>query len=166
MKNYYLAGLIIFNCLNLSCNKEKKAINEENRTIQKKSTCIKRRLAGRRIRRAKIQIITQQSTKHRLRPEKFPFRRNLMQIRRKRMLKQMPQRQKWTHRTSDSQYIIKIMKTNQQNMNQKVSFKLIAVVIGLTSLSIPSCGTVQGVGKDVEHAGNHIEKVARDNSHH
>lgn len=58
------------------------------------------------------------------------------------------------------------MKTNQQNMNQKVSFKLIAAVIGLTSLSIPSCGTVQGVGKDVEHAGNHIEKVARDNSHH
>lgn len=57
------------------------------------------------------------------------------------------------------------MKTNQQNMNQKVSFKLIVAVIGLTSLFIPSCGTVQGVGKDVEHAGNNIEKAARDNSH-
>ena len=36
-----------------------------------------------------------------------------------------------------------------------------ATVISIISLAISACNTVEGFGKDVQHAGNSIEKAAK-----
>ena len=48
----------------------------------------------------------------------------------------------------------------------KIKLKTVLIIAGsLLCVLLPSCNTTAGLGRDVEHLGNHIEDTAQRSSH-